>query len=103
MALLFNLMGAMTVLTLVFPVKAQNKPPSPEVDPQQIVPSAHYRNVFTDTPSGVEQGKTDWKLANDKVGEFRRGHIDILKKEEADAAKSDVTKPPKVSPPRHQH
>jgi hypothetical protein len=38
-----------------------------------------YRSVFTDLPTGVETTDTDWRQANQAVGEFPRGHIDILR------------------------
>ncbi len=49
------------------------------VDPASPVPAVLYRSVFTDTPVGVETGEVDWRRANDDVGQFRRGHVDILK------------------------
>jgi hypothetical protein len=30
----------------------------------------------------VEKDKTDWRKANDDVGKFTRGHVDILKQED---------------------
>lgn len=49
------------------------------VDPVVVVPAVLYRSVFVDTPAGVETGELDWRKANDDVGQFRRGHVDILK------------------------
>ncbi len=46
------------------------------------VPSVVYRSVFTTTSRGVEKDTVDWRKANDEVGRFTRGHIDILKWEE---------------------
>lgn len=43
-----------------------------------------YRSVFPTGPTGVEERLEDWKKANEAVGRFRRGHIDILKQEPAD-------------------
>jgi hypothetical protein len=43
------------------------------------VPPVLYRSVFADTPKGLEQENADWKKANAEVGQFRRGHVDILK------------------------
>jgi hypothetical protein len=52
-----------------------------------------YRSVFIDTPTGVETEESDWKRANAEVGQFKRGHMDILRWEEAQAAKvPDATK-----------
>ena len=49
------------------------------VDPAAPVPAVLYRSVFADTPVGVETGEVDWRRANDDVGQFPRGHVDILK------------------------
>ncbi len=51
-------------------------------DPAAVVPRAAYRSVFADTPTGVEAEQADWKKANAEVGQFRRGHMDLLKWEE---------------------
>lgn len=55
-----------------------------------VVPAVPYRSVFTDTPRGVETDTLDWKAANTQVGQFLRGHIDILKWE---AAQREATAP----------
>lgn len=52
-------------------------------DPSAGVPVVAYRSVFTDMPKGVETDTLDWKSANTQVGQFPRGHIDILKWEAA--------------------
>lgn len=49
------------------------------LDPAAPVPAVRYRSVFGDAPTGVEATEVDWRKANDDVGQFRRGHIDILK------------------------
>ena len=36
----------------------------------------------------VEQGTIDWRKANDEVSQFRRGHADVLKWEQANDAKT---------------
>ena len=51
------------------------------------VPRTEYRSVFKDTPTGVEQETADWKKANASVGQFLRGHIDLLKWEEQNQSK----------------
>ena len=51
-------------------------------DPRAAVPRVAYRSVFADTPTGVETELVDWKKANAEVGQFRRGHVDLLKWEE---------------------
>jgi hypothetical protein len=57
-------------------------------DPAAKVPAVEYRSVFKETSLGVEKEQTDWRKANDEVGKFTRGHIDILKWEEQEAAKA---------------
>ena len=49
------------------------------LDPAAPVPAVQYRSVFGHAPTGVESTEVDWRRANDDVGQFRRGHIDILK------------------------
>ncbi len=63
-------------------------------DPAAAVPPVVYQSVFADTPQGVEMQTTDWKKANAEVGQFRRGHVDILKWEEA----NPPAKPPNKAP-----
>jgi hypothetical protein len=57
-------------------------------NPAAQVPAVQYRSVFQETSLGVEKDSTDWRKANDEVGKFTRGHIDILKWEEQEAAKA---------------
>jgi len=68
--------------------------PYPQLDPRATaqaadadtpVPPALYRSVFADLPTGVEQTSVDWKKANADVGQFKRGHIDLLKWEQEQA------------------
>jgi hypothetical protein len=56
-------------------------------DAASPVPALPYRSVFADLPKGVEEGSGDWKAANKAVGQFPRGHIDLLPWEKARAAK----------------
>ena len=56
-------------------------------NPVAPVPAVSYRSVFVDTPTGVETGEVDWKKANADVGQFKRGHIDILQWETRQGAK----------------
>lgn len=71
---------------------------SQATDPASQVPAVSYRSVFTDTPKAVETDTLEWKAANSEVGQFARGHIDILKWEAAQA-KSEASKP--VMPMSH--
>ena len=52
-------------------------------EPAAPVPAVLYRSVFADTPTGVEMESIDWKAANAEVGQFKNGHVDILKWEAA--------------------
>jgi hypothetical protein len=47
--------------------------------PDTSVPAVAYRSVFADLPQGVEDTVVDWKAANAAVGQFKRGHADLLK------------------------
>ena len=60
-------------------VLAQSSP----TDAAAPVPPVVYQSVFADTPTGVEMNSVDWKKANAEVGQFTRGHVDILKWEES--------------------
>jgi hypothetical protein len=55
---------------------------SDPAEPQTRVPATQYRSVFKDTPMGLEREQQDWKKANAEVGQFLRGHLDLLKLEE---------------------
>lgn len=57
------------------------------VSPTAPVPAVLYRSVFVDTPTGVETEELDWKKANAEVGQFKRGHVDILQWEARQKAK----------------
>lgn len=61
-------------------------------DPATPVPAVVYRSVFADTSQGVETGTVPWRAANAEVGQFTRGHMDILKWEAA-RAKPDPARP----------
>lgn len=65
--------------------------PTPTLQASQAstpVPAVAYRSVFSDLPRGVEDTVLDWKAANAAVGQFQRGHADLLKWEQAQARKS---------------
>lgn len=83
---------------LVLPVGVYVTPaqaaPFPQLDPQPTaqaasaetpVPAALFQSVFADLPKGVEQTSLDWKKANADVGQFKRGHADLLKWEQEQA------------------
>ena len=56
------------------------------------VPPVAYRSVFQDLPKGVESTVLDWKTSNANVGQFKRGHADVLKWDQEQAAKQATTK-----------
>ena len=57
------------------------------VNPAAAVPAVRYRSVFVDMPKGVETEEADWRKANAEVGQFKRGHVDILQWENKQGAK----------------
>ena len=74
---------------------AQRPPPDPS-QADAKVPAPVYRSVFQDTPRGVSEDLEDWKKANAQVGQFPRGHADLLKWE---AARQPSPVP--ATPPKH--
>jgi len=70
-------------------------------DPKSAVPTVTYRSVFRETSLGIEQEKIDWRKANNDVGRFERGHVDILKSEEMDEKKAPAPTPRNNSTHRH--
>lgn len=73
----FNVAAA--ALAAIAPTAALAADPA---DPAAVVPRMEYRSAFQDVPKGVEEGTLDWKKANAEVGQFTRGHADLLKWEE---------------------
>lgn len=63
------------------------------VDPSAAAAPVVYQSVFADTPTGVETQSIDWKKANAEVGQFKRGHVDVLKWEESQPAKQGTYQP----------
>ena len=57
-------------------------------DASVSVPPVVYHSVFKETSLGVEKDTDNWRKANDEVGKFTRGHVDILKWEELESAKT---------------
>ena len=92
------------LLAVGHPLVAQSQPELPSaVNPALVVPPVEYRSVFSEVSRGVEAGSVDWKQANDQVGQFRRGHIDILKwEQQQDAATPPGNERPRV-PGHHGH
>ena len=70
-------------------------------NPSAAVPPVVYQSVFNESPTGVETKSVDWKKANAEVGQFKRGHVDILKWEESQLKEKLAGKPvakPEVAP-----
>jgi len=63
------------------------RPTEQAADPATPVPAALYVSAFAGLPAGVETTSDDWKKANAAVGQFPRGHADLLKWEQANEAK----------------
>lgn len=88
-------------------VHAQGPSMPQPADPAVNVPAVSYRSVFTDLPTGVEAGREDWKKANNEVGRFTRGHVDILKWDQqqavpvAPAARPDAVPAAAAHPHKH--
>lgn len=77
---------------------------APDVaDPAAPAPRAQYRSVFQDTPTGVEEQVQDWKKSNAEVGQFTRGHADLLKWEEQSRPADAPTPRPRSGPPDPMH
>ncbi len=62
-------------------------------DPTAPVPPVAYQSVFNESLTGVETKSVDWKKANAEVGQFKRGHVDILKWEESQLKDKPAGKP----------
>ena len=61
------------------------------------VPPLRYHSALVYDPRGVVQDQDDWAAANARVGQFKRGHADILKAEQAQATITPAT-PPAAAP-----
>ncbi|MDI1274280.1 hypothetical protein [Polaromonas sp.] len=84
-------------------VHAEGASPPEAADPAAPVPAVRYRSVFSDLPTGVEAGREDWKKANNEVGRFTRGHVDILKAEQQRAAPPSQPTVPETAKPAATH
>ena len=90
----------------MMPTPAKPVPAAKVTDPAAAVPPVVYQSVFAGTPTGVEMESADWKKANAEVGQFKRGHVDILKWEESQIQTpmqpkpmaTDATKPAAMAP-----
>jgi hypothetical protein len=60
-------------------VRISTEPTLSASSPTTPVPSVDYRSPFQDIPKGIETSVVDWKTSNATVGQFKRGHADLLK------------------------
>ena len=73
-------------------------------DPAAAAPLPTYRSALAGVPRGVEEGSTPWKEANAEVGQFPRGHVDLLKWEERQpGAAAPAPARPASAAPGHRH
>ncbi|MFZ2296428.1 MAG: hypothetical protein WAW46_15490 [Polaromonas sp.] len=113
--LLSNRAGSLALLaalTLPAGINLAQAAPYPQLDPRPTaqaanpdtpVPATLHHSVFADLPTGVEQTSLDWKKANADVGQFKRGHADLLKwEQEQELAKTQpkTTHQPSGTPTR---
>jgi hypothetical protein len=70
-------------LTAWLPALAFAQSPAPAASMSEAPASSlTYRSAFQDLPLGVEETVGDWRKANADVGQFPRGHADLLRWEE---------------------
>jgi hypothetical protein len=79
------------------------KPQDVPQDPAATVPEVVYRSAFGGTVRGIEESRVDWRTANDQVGRFVRGHLDILKSEESPSAAPPTSSQPAAPAAGHRH
>ena len=63
---------------LLHGLTAASQTPDP-YDPGAPVPPVQYASVFTGPPLRLETPVADWTQSNVAVGQFMRGHADILR------------------------
>jgi hypothetical protein len=76
---------AWPVLSLAQDASKPAAAPASAADPAATVPAVQYRALFDAGPKGVVQEMDAWPAANARVGQYPRGHSDILKAEKAQA------------------
>jgi hypothetical protein len=75
---------AQPALTVYLPLDP--RPTVQALNPQSAVPPAVYRSSWDKLPRGIEDTRLDWRSSNDAVGQFKRGHIDLLRLEQPQKA-----------------
>ena len=88
----FSLMATAIISSLTF-ASTSALAQAVVTDPGASVPPVIYQSVFNQSPKGVETKSVDWKKANAEVGQFKRGHVDILKWEESQLKDKPTGKP----------
>ena len=88
----FSLMTTVIFSSLTF-ASANAMAQAAVSDASASVPPVVYQSVFNQSPKGVETKSVDWKKANAEVGQFKRGHVDILKWDESQAKDKPAGKP----------
>ena len=91
--LAFAMGGTALGLASVLPLGVWAQAAVAITDPKADVPAVVYQSVFKQSPTGVETQSVDWKKANADVAQFPRGHVDILKWEEAQIKAQQGAKP----------
>lgn len=104
-----NAPARLALLAVACVAPAAQAAPYPQLDPQPTtqaasadtpVPPALYRSAFAGVTTGVEQTRVDWKKANADVGQFKRGHADLLKWEQEQAKAANPPSSPAPAPTR---
>lgn len=65
--------------------------------PTTPVPAVLYHSPLAGLPTGIAQTTLDWKAANAAVGQFPRGHADLLQWEEEQARQKATPTPPAMA------
>lgn len=91
----FFRLGPLWAACSLWPALALAQPvPGSAADPAALVPEFAYRSALAETPAGVETARDDWRRANAEVGQFQRGHADILQWETRQAAPASSPQSP---------
>ncbi|MBC5784290.1 hypothetical protein H8N03_15160 [Ramlibacter sp. USB13] len=65
-------------------------------DPAAAVPPTTYRSVLPGQPAALAEPDLPWRQANDAVARFPRGHADIVKWENGQAAPAAPASAPRA-------
>jgi len=82
---------AWPALSLAQNAPDQNKTLPAAADAGASVPALRYHSALVYSPRSVVQDQDDWAAANARVGQFARGHADILKAEQAQGLVTPTT------------